>query len=59
MLARNYQEMNGRLGVEVFDGRNLVVFVDEFRRRAALDDAAEQTLVQVSRAFRKRQRPLI
>ena len=48
MLARNHQQMNRRLRVEVFNGRNLVVFVDEFRRRAALDDAAEQALFQTN-----------
>ncbi len=31
MLARNHQEMNRRLRMDVFNGRNLVVFIDEFR----------------------------
>jgi hypothetical protein len=48
VLARNHQEMNERLRVYVFDGRDLVVFVNELRRRAAVEDSAEQAMFQIN-----------
>ena len=47
MFTRYYQYVYWCLRVDILDGYDLAIFVNDFRRRAAGDDAAEQTLFQI------------
>src|SRR5271170_7435564 len=43
MLARNDQHMRGRLRIDVFEGEDVLVLVNLFRRNLAVKNTAEKT----------------
>ena len=46
VLSRNEERVQGRLLVDVLDADDLVVFIQDLRRKLAGDDAAEQAIRQ-------------
>ncbi len=51
MLFRNYQRVDRRLGIDVFEGSNGIVLVNNSRRGLFFDDLAEDAVWIAAHAF--------
>lgn len=45
MLLGNHQDMHGRLGIDIVEGQNAIVFIDLFRGDFSSDDFTKQAVV--------------
>lgn len=48
VFSRDHQEMNGRLGMQIFEGHYRFIFKNNFSRDRVFDDATKNAIFQVS-----------